>query len=74
MKPLLRIAVGLMTVPIVYLVLAYVTVAAGGSECDRADCNFIGDAAADGTGRWLFVLAYLAVALAVGVTAARSVR
>jgi hypothetical protein len=72
-KPLLRIVVGLVTVPLVYLVLGYATLAAGGSECDRADCNFIGDAAADGTGRRLFALGYLAVAVAVGITAARSV-
>jgi hypothetical protein len=73
-KPLLRIVVGLVTVPLVYLVLGYATLAAGGSECDRGECNFIGEPAADGTGRWLFALGYLAVAVAVGITAARSVR
>jgi hypothetical protein len=73
-KLLLRVVVALVTIPLVYLVLAFSTLAVGGSDCDRGDCNFIGDAAADGTGRWLFALAYFVAAVAVGIKAARSVR
>jgi hypothetical protein len=73
-KLLLRVVVGLVTGAAVYFGLAFLTVAIGGSDCDRGDCNFIGDAAADGSGRWLLALAYIAVAVGLGVTSARSVR
>jgi hypothetical protein len=73
-RPLLRFVVGLVTIPLVYLVLAFSTLAVGGSDCDRGDCNFIGDAAAGGTGRWLFAVGFFVAAVAVGITAARSVR
>jgi hypothetical protein len=74
MRALLRVAVGLVTAAVVYLVLAATIIAIGGSECDRGDCNFIGDVAAGGTGRWLFGLGVLAVAIAVGTAAARAIR
>jgi hypothetical protein len=70
----MRVVVGLVTIPLVYLLLAFGTLALGGSECDRGDCNFIGDAAADPSGRWLFALGFLVVAVAVGIMAARSIR
>jgi hypothetical protein len=73
-KLLVRFAVGLVTAVGVYVGLAFLVLAIGGSECNRGDCNFIGDAAADGSGRWLIALGLVAVAAALGVTAARSIR
>ena len=74
MKLLLRVVIGLVTAAVVYYGFALLTLAIGGTECDRGDCNFIGDAAADDIGRWLFGLGFLAIAAALGVTAARGVR
>jgi hypothetical protein len=71
---LLRVLVGLVTAAVVYLSLAFLTLAVGGSDCDRGDCNFIGDAAANGTGRWLVALGFLAVAVVLRARAARSER
>jgi hypothetical protein len=70
---LLRILVGLLTAVAVYYALALVVLVIGGTECDRGDCNFVGDAAADGAGPWVFGLGALAVALGVGLVAARRV-
>jgi hypothetical protein len=74
MRSVRRVVIGLVTVGLVYLGLALLTLAVGGTECDRGDCNFVGDAAADGSGKWVLAAAFLAVAIGAGVTAARALR
>lgn len=74
MRSIPPVIIGVVTVGLVYLGLALLTLAVGGTECDRGDCNFIGDAAAHSSGKWLLAAAYLAVAIGMGVSAARAVR
>ena len=74
MKVLLRVVIGLVTAAVVYAGFSFLTLVIGGTECDRGDCNFVGDAAADDLGRWLFGVGFLAVAVALGVSAARGIR
>ena len=69
-----QVVVGVVTVALVYLVLALLTLTIGGADCDRGDCNFLGDAAAHSSGKWVLAAAYLAIALGVGASAARAMR
>jgi hypothetical protein len=67
----LRVVVGLSTAVGVYAALLFLTLAVGGTECDRAECNFVGEVAADEVGRWVLGLGFIALALLLGVAAAR---
>lgn len=41
------------------------------AECDRGDCNFVGEVAVDEVGRWVLGLAFIGLAVTLGITAAR---
>ena len=71
MRLVLRVVVGLSTAAAVYAGLLFLTLAVGGTECDRGECNFVGEVAADEVGRWVLGLGFIALALTLGVTAAR---
>jgi hypothetical protein len=71
MNVVLRVIVGLATAAAVYFGLAVITLLIGGADCDKGECNFVGEAVADGTGKWLIAVAFLAVAAALGIRAAR---
>jgi hypothetical protein len=63
MRTVRRVAIAVVTVALVYFGLALLTLAVGGADCDQGDCNFIGDAAGDGSGKWVLAAAFLAVAI-----------
>ena len=71
MKLVLRVVVGLSTAAGVYAGLLILTLAVGGTECDRGECNFVGEVAVDEVGRWVLGLGFIALAVTLGVTAAR---
>jgi hypothetical protein len=70
-KLVLRVVVGLSTAAAVYAALLFLTLAVGGTECDRGECNFVGEVAVDEVGRWVLGVGFIALALTLGVTAAR---
>ena len=74
MKLVFGVVVGFFTAAVVHAGLLFLTLAIGGTECDRSACNFVGEAAADEVVRWVLGLGFVALALALGATAARSVR
>jgi hypothetical protein len=70
-KLVLRVVVGLSTAAGVYAALLFLTLAVGGTECDRGECNFVGEVAVDEVGRWVLGVGFIALAITLSVTAAR---
>ena len=70
----MRLVVGLATGALVYAGLLLLTFVIGGSECDRGGCNAFGELAADDVGRWVLGIAYIGLAAAAGLAAARALR
>jgi hypothetical protein len=74
MRSLARVLVGFATAGLVFLGLWVIALVVGGSDCYSGECNVVGEAVADGTGRWLLFLAFVAAAVGLGLSAARAVR
>jgi hypothetical protein len=72
-KLVLRVVVGLSTAAAVYAALLFLTLGVGGTECDRGECNFVGELAVDELGRWVLGLAFIGLAVTLGLIAARAV-
>ena len=51
--------------------MLFLTLGVGGTECDRGECNFVGELAVDELGRWVLGLAFIGLAVTLGVIAAR---
>ena len=74
MRLVLRLLVGALTAGFVYAALVFLTLALGGTECDRAECNFVGELAVDDVGRWVLGLTFIASAVVLGAAVAHRMR
>ena len=69
----LRLVVGVVTAGVAYVGLLFALFALGGTECDRGECNFVGEAAVDDVWRWVIGFGLITLALTAGYSAARAI-